>query len=117
MPLGYMSVWQLSHPVRTLMPGQISAALSLPLQAATSPVLFVKSPGSAGVCPHPRASVAEGLQAEKRRTKGRADAVETAGECLIKASHVCAAKQLYLIFISTHTHRHTRVLGETCLLE
>lgn len=104
MPLGYTSVWQVSHSVRTLMSGQIRAALAVPQQAATSPVLFVKSPASSGVCPHPWASVAKGLQAEKRRTKGRADAVETVGECLIKTCHVCAAKQLYLIFISTHTH-------------
>lgn len=89
------------------MSGQIRAALALPLQAATSPVLFVKSPVSSGVCPHPRASVAKGLQVEKRRTKGRADAVETAGKCLIKACHICAAKQLYLRLIYTHTHTHT----------
>lgn len=90
------------------MSGQISAALAVPLQAATSPVLFVKSPGSSSVCPHPQASVAEGLQVEKRCTKGRADAVVTVRECLIKASHVCSTKQLYLIFISTHTQTHTR---------
>lgn len=66
------------------MSGQIRAALAVPLQAAASPVLFVKFPGSSGVCPHPRASVAEGLQAEKRRTKGRAGAVETAGNVSLK---------------------------------